>query len=428
MPSPRWTKVLRDLVAHKTRTALVVLSIAVGIFAIAVVMGGREVLLREFDQDYIGSVPPSAEFDTTGFPLSFPEKVASREDIRAAEGRRRVTVRYSKDASADSGTAGWDTLRLWAVPEFTRAGVSRIVREDAVSWPPRAGEVVLEKSALQVAEFSIGETITVQGPAGARTDLRVVGFAHDINSVPAQFQGAEVGFISMDALASLGEPSTLNHLSMVMDPTMSRSAASRIAADVRDTELLSAGITAFRTTVPEPGSHFLGDIFKALSLLLLAMGVMALILSGFLVVTTVSAIMAQQVRQVGIMKAIGGRRSQIGWMYIALVFGYGLMGLALGLPVGLWWARWFTEFAAGILNFRVTDFTPPTWVIVLIFGVGLLVPVLAAAVPVGQGARLAVARALNAAGPSVRFGHGFVDRALGLIRGLPRPVDRKSVV
>ena len=51
MSAPRWVKVARDLTSHKVRTALVVLSIAVGVFAVAVVMGGRGVLFRGFDAD-----------------------------------------------------------------------------------------------------------------------------------------------------------------------------------------------------------------------------------------------------------------------------------------------------------------------------------------------------------------------------------------
>ncbi len=236
--SPRWHKVVRDLTSHKIRTALVVLSIAVGVFAIAVVLGGREVLLREFDVDFEASIPPSAELDTTGFDVALADKIAEREDVRAAEGRRRVTVRYTPDSvDAQASTAGWETLRLWAIPEFGRGGVKKLVREEYASWPPRPDGVILEKSALQVAGFSVGDTITVEAPNGKRAELRVEGFAHDINSVPAQFQGAATGFISTEALASLGEPEELNHLALLLGPTVSRSAASRIAADVRDVDL-----------------------------------------------------------------------------------------------------------------------------------------------------------------------------------------------
>lgn len=423
MSAPRWAKVRRDLTSHRIRTALVVLSIAVGVFAIAVVMGGREILLREFDVDFEASVPPSARFDTTALDMRLVERVTEREDVQAAEGRRRVTVRYTTgDVDETASTEGWETLRLWALPEFGRGGVQKLVREEYAAWPPRPGGVILEKSALQVDTIKVGDTITVESASGTRAKLRVEGFAHDINIVPAQFQGAITGFVSMDTLPLLDEPTNLNHLSVVLGPTISRSAASRIAADIRDTDLAAAGVKTLRLEVPEPGSHFLGDIFKAVSLLLLALGVMALALSAFLVVTTVQAIMAQQVRQVGIMKAVGGRHLQIAWMYLALVACYGALAVVVGLPVGLMTGAWFADYASGILNFRLTSDVPPAWVIGLVLVVGLIVPIVAAGFPVHRGTTLPVVRALDPTGTSTRFGAGLIDRALGLIRGLPRPV------
>ena len=44
MLKPRWRKVLGDLWSNKTRTLLVVLSIAVGVFAVGMI-GGSSVLL-----------------------------------------------------------------------------------------------------------------------------------------------------------------------------------------------------------------------------------------------------------------------------------------------------------------------------------------------------------------------------------------------
>jgi putative ABC transport system permease protein len=92
------------------------------------------------------------------------------------------------------------------------------------------------------------------------------------------------------------------------------------------------------------------------------------------------------------------------------------------LPVGLWTGAWFANYAAGILNFKLASDVPPNWVIGLVLVVGIVVPILAAAVPVRRGSTLPVVRALDAAGSGAKFGHGVVDRALGMIRGLPRPV------
>jgi len=55
-------------------------------------------------------------------------------------------------------------------------------------------------------------------------------------------------------------------------------------------------------------------------------------------------------------------------------------------------------------------------------GVGLVVPLLAALIPVRIGARTSVVKALSATGLSASFGHSLTDRLLGSIRGLPRPI------
>ncbi|NTU71427.1 MAG: ABC transporter permease [Coriobacteriia bacterium] len=420
--APRWRKVVRDLTGHRLKTALVVISIAVGIFSVGVVMGGRGVLTREFDTDYLSSRAPSAEFITSDFDESLLRAVARRSDVLGADARRQFAVRYSDAAQPASSSAGWPTMQVWGLPDFEDISVQKLTREQSTSWPPGPGEIVLEKSVLLVKKLEIGQTIVVETDDGTRVPLRIVGYAHDINAVPTKFSDVAVGYTSMPALTDLKEPEKFNYLGISLDPSLSQAAGSRIAVDIRDRVLAPAGVQAYRTTVPKPGSHFLGDIFKALSLLLLALGVMALALSGFLVVTTISALMAQQIKQVGVMKAVGGRASQVMGMYLTLVGIYGVLAVAVGMPLTLWGGKWFTEYAAGLLNFRLTSVTPPAYVIAIEIAVGLLVPLLAAVVPVRAGSRTSVVTALSATGVSADFGNGLVDRALGLIRGLPRPV------
>ncbi|NIV38299.1 MAG: hypothetical protein GWN58_55435, partial [Anaerolineae bacterium] len=57
-------------------------------------------------------------------------------------------------------------------------------------------------------------------------------------------------------------------------------------------------------------------------LILSSFGLIILILSGFLVVNAISALITQQIPQIGVMKLIGARRSQIMGLYIATVLVY----------------------------------------------------------------------------------------------------------
>ena len=57
-------------------------------------------------------------------------------------------------------------------------------------------------------------------------------------------------------------------------------------------------------------------------LILGVLGLISLVASSFLVINTMAAIMAQQVRQIGVMKAIGAGRGQL--MAIYMAYGVGL--------------------------------------------------------------------------------------------------------
>lgn len=417
--APRYRKALRDLTSHWFRTLLVVLSIAIGIFAVGVMLGGREILLREFDADRASSVPADVTFRTAGFGDELVASAAEQPGVEEVQARRSVWLRYRWAGAEDDRTISIEAFR-----DYSDIRVSRVVPVGEGHWPPASGEIVLEASAKQVGDYEIGDIIEVETAEGETVELRLAGFAHDINAFPAQFSGYETGYVSFGAMQDLGEALEYNQLSLTFeDPDITWAESSRSAIDLREEVFDPAGVQVLYTDVPEPGSHFLGDIFGALSLLLLALGALALGLSAFLVVNTVSALMAQQVKQVGIMKAVGGSAGQLERLYTVIVTLYGLLAVAVGLPLTAAATRWFSDFAGDILNFRITSYDPPAWVILVELAVGMLVPLVAAAGPVRRGVRMSVVRALNAAGvPDTRFGHGIVDRILGKIRGLPRPV------
>lgn len=420
--SVRWKKILRDLTSNRSRTMLVVLSIAVGIFATGAILGARQVLLREFDRDYANSDRASITMTTSDVGQSVVTQIAKRSDVTRVSGRRNLMCRVRqlpKAAGAVENTNEWESLELNALSDFnTQPG--RIIETDAISWPPREGEIIIEAGAHALYDFKIGEMIDVETPDGT-AQLRVAGFAHDLNAIPSRFYRQVTGYVSIETLGLLGEPEEYNTLLIDVDEHLDRAQVGRIGVKIRDDVLLPDGVQVDRMSIPEPGSHFFGDIFKAVSVLLLAMALMALALSGFLVVTTTSAILIQQTRQLGIMKAIGGRRFQIARMYIGLVTGYGVLGVIVGLPFGLLFGHRFIIYAADVLNFYVYDYNYPTWVIVVLVSIGTLVPVVAAALPIASGVKRPIVDAFNANALMGDFGHSLLDRILAKIKGLPRP-------
>ena len=93
MPSVRWRKVVRDLGVARTRTVLVVLSIAVGVFAVGTIAGANALLQQGLSDAYLASKPASATLSTSPFGDDLVEAVRSMPGIADAEPRRVITVR-----------------------------------------------------------------------------------------------------------------------------------------------------------------------------------------------------------------------------------------------------------------------------------------------------------------------------------------------
>lgn len=418
MPNPRWTKVGRDLAAHKVRTLLVVLSIAVGIFAAAVMLGGRAILIRSLDTAFPASNPSSITFYTSPFDEHVVRAIQRDPDVLAAEGRHRVDLSFRVD-----GTGDWKSVTLVAVKDFRAITIDKLDQTPGTRWP-RRGEVLMERSAADFAGVKVGDVVELETSGKRHPKLRVIGFVHDLNAVVPMMTGSVIGFVNADELPNLQEDPHFNQLEVIASPRLTTEAdLSRLGKRLRDHVLADRGVIVGRTNLHTPGVHYIADIFKAISLLLSSIGLLTLFLSGFLVVNTVSSLVTQQTRQIGVMKAVGARPRQLVVMYFAMVVTYGLAALALAIPLGQLGSNAFVEFGAGKINFLVTDFTTPDPILAMELGVGLLVPLLAASVPVIAGMRMPVREALYSQGiNTAEFGEGRLDRLLGRIRGLSRPI------
>jgi putative ABC transport system permease protein len=140
---------------------------------------------------------------------------------------------------------------------------------------------------------------------------------------------------------------------------------------------------------------------------------MSMFLSGLLVINVISAVIAQQEKQIGIMKAIGARSWQIVGLYFGMVLALGLTACLLAIPLGRIGANALARFVAGLINFDppVVEYTLPS--LLIQFGVGLIVPLIAAAPAILSGTNVSPARVLSEYGISqVWRGAGLMDAIL----------------
>ncbi len=413
----RWYKVLNDLQSNKTRTVLIVLSIAVGLFAIGTIVNARVILSQDLAEGYAAIAPSSGVIRTAQtFDEDLVRSVRQMSGVQEADARTHLSVRCQVKrnggrAVGQDTASRWRDLQLFAVPDYSQMRVNKI-QPQAGAWPPPKREILIERSGLELIGAQVGDTVLIELSEHKVRELRIAGTVHDLAQLPSPIDGTAYGYILFDTLEWLGQPRGLNELHIIARNAQNKAEALRVIGQVKD-KLEKSGYKIPLSMTAEPGQLPLNDLLQAILLLLGALGLLSLFLSVFLIVNTVSALVTQQIRQIGIMKAVGARGRQIVFMYLVLALVYGVLALALAMPLGIVGARALSGLMAGYFNFDLTRFYVPPQAMALQVIIGVIVPVLAALYPVLSVLRVTAADAISNYGMSKdEYGTGWIDRLL----------------
>lgn len=367
-------KVLSDLWANKTRSILIILSITVGLFAVGVIMASQHILSVEVKKNYARINPSIGTIRTVEtFDEDFVDAVRKEKDVADADARHVVTGRI------EYAPGMWRDLRIFAVDDYEAMRVNKIFPVSG-AWPPKKKEILLERSGLDLVGVKVGDTLTMVMPNDKVVHLHVAGIVHDMIQVPAQFDGSPYAYVSMDTLAYLGETEGYNELAVFPEPGLTKEEAQEVNTRIKD-KVEKSGYTIMLSMAAEPGALPLEEVMQAVLLLLGLLGSLSLFLSIFLIINTVSALVIQQIGQIGVMKAVGGRTIQIMGMYLSLVLCYGVMALVLAIPLAIIGAHFLCGFMAEMFNFNVTNAEMPLFVVLIQIAIGLCGPCLAALYP-----------------------------------------------
>jgi putative ABC transport system permease protein len=436
MISSRWRKVLRDLWQNKGRSLLVVLSIAVGVFAVGTVTHMREIVQQDMIGSYERSNPAHAVITTEDpFDDDLLEVVRQMPEVAAVEGQRMVTMRFQREPWVE-----WYVANLTARSDYENIEIN-ILHEEAVftpnaeAWPgpvplpPPEREVMWERTSLIRAvcgltpNAKLGDTLIVETPLGKQREMRMAGLVGDFTRYPATWTAEAHGYVTVDTMEWLGLSRDYNQLILRVTGDSSDKAHNQDVADKVADRIERSGVTVAHTDVPEPGKLPVDDLVNALLFLLVAMGAVSLGASVFLLINIMQALLTQQVRQIGVMKAVGARGHQIAAMYVAIILIYGLLALLIAVPLGNRIARGLVDFMVYFANFEFRGAGVPPRVLALEAALALLVPLLAGLWPILSGVRITVREAMSDYGLSEGgFGTGSIDRLLESVRGLPRPL------
>lgn len=386
---PRWRKVLHDLIDNKARTLLVVFSIAVGVFSIGVIAGAYQIIQQDMSASYSANVPANIELRMTNFDEDTLDSIRNQQNVDNAEARRVFNMRVRVP-----GTEKWVTLDMNAFESFEDNKINLLTPLEGASIPNKR-EVLLEQNALEDLNVKVGDLLEFQLPDGSTKTLPVTGIVQDTASSAGDFLASPFGYVTMDTLPYLGQPESFNRALVTVAGNSDDIAYIReVGAKLKD-KLESNGQLVVRSRFSESHKHPLADTINAVLGILMALGILIVFLSSSLIANTLSALLNQHLRHIGVIKLVGGQRNQVFVMYIALIMAFGIIALLIAVPFGGAGAYGLAEFIASELNFNLLGYRiVPTAFLIQIL-VGLFVPLIAGLAPVVNGSRITVLRALS---------------------------------
>ena len=413
---PRWRKVLSDLWENKLRTLLVVASIAVGVFAVGTIVTTYAILAEDIGITYAARNPANIDVTSDPFKEDFVRSIERLPGVLDAEGRQIINVRARQVGGS------WQKIKLIGVTDFSHLEINLLSSVAGTPVPARR-ELVVSDDFLNTTGYQVGDLIEIEMPNGDTQTLPLVGLVSDQVTNGRDFMGGANAYATLDTLTWLGSGDFYNHLYVrVAGDSNDEAHILAVASDLED-KIERNNRQVYRTKTQASNQHPLGSIVLALLGVLAALGGLILILSSSLIVNTLNALLSQHLRQIGVMKLVGARSPQIIGMYLILILAYGLVALALALPVSGGAGYALAQMVTGFINAEILSFRVVPLAVILQVLIALLIPLVAGFIPVNTGSRINVRRAISSDRPGAQSPQtGWLTRFSDWARWFSRPI------
>ena len=270
---------------------------------------------------------------------------------------------------------------------------------------------------MRSAALTVGDVMRIRLNTDKIFDLRYSGALYDV-TVPAGPAATRWNlYIAERTLADLDLDTRPTRLLIQTTPGTSIAQKYALAERLNDA-LAKRGVIVRGVNVNERNEHWAAATAGGIILILVLVGAVTLIMSGFLIINVVNGLLLSQKKIIGIMKIVGGDRWQIFGVYLAMMASLGGLALLIAMPLSGLLGRTIATFISGVINFDVTQsgFTAPIAALEVV--VALLVPLVFSAGPIWAALRITPAEAISEVTP--RQTTSLLERILAKLENMPR--------
>jgi putative ABC transport system permease protein len=323
------TLATRYLSGRKLRTILTTLAIVFGVLVIF----GINTLLPSLTQAFQANILAAAgQVDATislktadAFETGVADKVAAVEGVRAVAGSLNRTVNVPADYF-DGDPATPDAVIALSLVGINPAQVTAVhaypVKEGRFLEESDATAAVISESLAEAINVQLGDSMTLPTATG-ETALTIVGI------LPARARpGNEEVLVTLpQAQAMLDMPGQINTIEANFDSLN----------ETRRTEIERAILSALGDTYQVGSLASNSELLTNMRLgqaIFNLLGVLALLMGGFIIFNTFRTIVAERRRDIGMLRALGANRATIFGVILSEGLIQGVAGTALGLALG----------------------------------------------------------------------------------------------
>jgi len=397
-----WNKVWFDLWHNKVRTLLAVLSISAGVFAVGAMFGMADLMLNGMDKAHQSVTPSHINlYVTTRIGSNVADSIRKLDGVEDVELYNTTTVLYKVHPQDD-----WKQGVMYMKEDFQNQKYD-VVQLREGRWPGR-DDIGIERLTSQYLKVGMGDSVTFKVGKTERA-LPISGLIRHPFVAPPDFGGPAYFFTNGAGMERFDIPEGKYGAMLIRVKPYSVEHAKEVASDIKD-HLAKQGIGVAVTFFQDPNKHWGRMFVEGITVVMQVLAVISLIASVVLVLNTLTALITQQIDQIGILKAIGGTSSTIIKVYLTGVLAYGLLALLISLPLGMFVAFAITQWFLNLFNIDYNTFQFSTQAVVLSVLSALLVPLLAALWPVLSGAAITVREAIASYGLGGDFGASGLDR------------------
>ena len=343
------------------------------------------------------------------------------DDLAAIEGVAQVDGRVAFGAVLDlEGVAAPAVAQVLSLAADPGAGLNLpVLRRGRLPDPDRPGEVALNEPFAAANGLTPGSRFRAV-LNGRLTELEVTGwllspeFVFTVapgNMMPDDRRFGLVWLSEPAAAALTGMQGAVTDISL----RLMRGADARAVADAVDARLDAYGGTGTQTRDRQTSHAFLASELQQLGAMAVYLPPVFLLVAAFLVNMVLGRLIALERSQIGLMRALGYSRVEIGVHYAKLATLIGMVGVALGWAAGWWMGEGMLSLYADFFRFPFLLRDPAFGAMAASGVVEILTALAGAARPVWAAMRLPPAEAMQPRAPP-RFACGRADRLLGGLR------------